>query len=112
MLRCMLPRPINVRRPVNIDQFLDGTVIRGLRLFINLDIQHFRTAAVETRCRARVCQCIFAARKYCWLVGFTCYFRASRLLTTFFFTLKPGQIRVAEYLGSDLYPLLLDLHFD
>lgn len=31
---------------------------------------------------------------------------------SFFFTLKPGQIRVAEYLGSDLCPLLLDLHFD
>jgi hypothetical protein len=112
MLRCMLSRPITIRRSLNLDQLLDGAVICRLCLFIDLDIQHFRAPAVKTRRRARVCQCTFAARKHCRLVGSIRYFRESRSLTTGFFLLKRGQVRVAKVLGSDLCPVLRGLHFD
>lgn len=88
MLRCMLSRPITIWWSLNLDQLLDGAVIRRLCLFLDLDIQHFRAPAVKTRRRARVCQCTFAAREHCRLVGLIRYFRESRLLTTggFFFS--------------------------
>jgi hypothetical protein len=97
---------------LTLDQFLDGAVIRGLRLFPDLDIQHFRSPTLKTRCRARICQRIFTAGKHRRLVSLIS--GASRLLTTKggFFFLKPAQICVARVLGSDLCPLLCDLHID
>jgi hypothetical protein len=83
----MLSQPIIIRRThLTLEQFLDGAVIRGLRLFPDLDIQHFRSPTVETRRCARICQRIFTAGKHRRLVSLIS--GASRLLTTkgdFFF---------------------------
>ena len=92
----------------NCGQLLNGPVILGIHLFLDVDIQHFRPPTVETCCCARVYQCVFATRKHSWLVGPAqcCPWEISTA------DRYSEQLCVAEVLGSDLRPLLRYLRFN
>jgi hypothetical protein len=74
-----------------------------------LDVQHFCSSTIETRCCACVCQCDFATRQYRQLVRFNSLFVFDTLIGDHYFD---EQIRVAKVLGSDVYLLLRHLHFN
>ncbi len=92
---------------LNCDQLLDGAVVLWFHLFFGLDIQHCRSSTIETCCRARVYQCIFAVGKLCWLVSHALFLG----IATYLALILPGQVYVAKVLGSDLRPFVRDLHF-